>query len=182
MDVKTAFLNGELEEEIYKTQPEGCVVPGQKEKVCKLLKSLYGLKQAPKQWHEKFDNVLLCEGFSTNDVDKCVYSRFENGEYVIICLYVVDMLIFATCNDIVFKTKLFLGFEFEMKDMGETSVILGVKIRKGDSILLSQEKYTEKILKKFGYYDFKSVSTPYDANSKLKKNRGESISQTQYPR
>jgi len=68
-----------------------------------------------------------------------------------------------------------------MKDMGEASVILGVKItRKGDSILLSQEKYTEKLLKKFDYYDFNSVSTPYDANSKLKKNKGESISQTQY--
>ena len=91
------------------------------------------------------------------------------------------MLIFGTCNDIVFKTKLFLGSKFEMKDMGEASVILGVKIiRKGDSILLSQGKYTEKLLKKFGYYDFKSMSTPYDANSKLKKNRGESISQTQY--
>ena len=85
MDVKTTFLNGELEEEIYMTQPEGCVVPSQKERVCKLLKSLYGLKQTPKQWHEKFDNVLLCEGFSTNDADKCVYSRSENGEYVIIC-------------------------------------------------------------------------------------------------
>jgi len=68
-----------------------------------------------------------------------------------------------------------------MKDMGEASVILGVKIiRKGDSILLSQEKYTEKLLKKFGHYDFKSVNTPYNANSKLKKNRGEYISQTQY--
>ena len=65
--------------------------------------------------------------------------------------------------------------------MGEASVIVKVKIiRKGDNILLSQEKYTEKLLKKFGYYDFKLVSTPYDASSKLKKNRGESISQTQY--
>jgi len=148
MDVKIAFLNGELEEGIYMTQPEGWVVPGQKEKVCKLLKTLYGLKSAPKQWHEKLDNVLLCEGFSTNDVDKCVYSRSENGECVIICLYVDDMLILGTCNDIVFKTKLFLGSKFEMKDMGEAIVILGVKIiRKGDNILLSQETYTKKLLR-----------------------------------
>ena len=91
------------------------------------------------------------------------------------------MLIFGTCNDIVFKTKLFLGSKFEMKDMDEASVILGVKIiRKGDNILLSQEKYTEKLLKKFGYYDFKSWSTTYDASFKLKKNRGKSISYTQY--
>ena len=139
------------------------------------------MKQAPKQWHEKLDNVLLCEDFSTTDVNKCVYSRSENGECVIICLYVDDMLIFGTCNDILFKTKLFLGSKFEMKDMGEASVILGVKfIRKRDSISLSQEKYTEKLLKKFGYYDFKSMSTLHDTNSKLKKNIGESISQTQY--
>ena len=110
-----------------------------------------------------------------------MYSRSENGEWVIICLYVDGMLIFDTCNDIVFKTKLFLGCKFEMKDMGEASVILGIKIiKKGDNILLSQEKYTEKLLKKFGYHDFNSMSTPYDANSKLKKNRGKSISQTQY--
>jgi len=96
-------------------------------------------------------------------------------------LYVNDKLIFGTCNDIVFKTKLFLGSKFEMKDMSEASVILGVKIiRKGDSTLLFQEKYTEKLLKKVGYYDFKSIRTPYDANSKLKKNKRESISQIQY--
>ena len=136
------------------------------------------MKQAPKQWHKELNNVLLCEGFSTNDDDKCVYSRFENGECAIICLYVDDMLIFGTCNDIFFKTQLFLRSKVEIKDMGEASVILGVKIiRNGGSILLSQEKYTEKLLKKFGYYEFKLVSTPYDANSKLKKNIGKYISQ-----
>jgi len=110
-----------------------------------------------------------------------VYTKSENGECVIICLYVDDMLIFGTCIDIVSKTKLFLESKFEMKDMSEANVILGVKvIRKGDNILLSQEQYTEKLLRKFGYYDFKSVSTHYDANSKLMKNRGESISQSQY--
>jgi len=139
------------------------------------------LKQAPKQWHEKFDNVLLCDGFSTNDFDKCVYTKSENGKCVIICLYVDVMLVFGTCDDIVFKTKKFLGSKFEMKEMGEASVMLGVRvIRKGDSILLSQEQYTKKILRKFGYYDFKSVSTPYDGNSKLKKSIEESISQTRY--
>jgi len=85
MDVKNTFLNGDLEEEIYMTQPQGYVVPGQENKVCKILKSLYGLKQAPKQWHEKLDSVLLSDGFLPNDVDKCVYSKFENGECVIIC-------------------------------------------------------------------------------------------------
>jgi len=87
------------------------------------------------------------------------------------------MLIFGTCIDIVSRTKLFLGSNFEMKDMGEANVILGVRIiRKEDSILLSQEQYIEKILRKFRYYDFKPVSTPYDTNSKLMKNIGEFVS------
>ena len=119
--------------------------------------------------------------FSTNDVDKCMYTKSKNGECVIICLYVDDMLMSGTCIDIVSKAKLFFEFKFEMKDMGETSVILGVKfIRKGDSVLLSQDQYIEKLLRKFGYYDFKSVSTLRDANSKLEKNIEESISQSQY--
>ena len=76
MDVKTAFLNGDLEEEIYMEQPEGCIVPGQEKKVCRLVKSLYGLKQAPKQWHEKFDNVMMASGFKINECDKCVYVKY----------------------------------------------------------------------------------------------------------
>ena len=73
MDVKTAFLNGELEEEIYMDQPDGFVVKGEEKNVCKLLKSLDGLKQAPKQWHDKFDRTLMSVGFSVNKADKCVY-------------------------------------------------------------------------------------------------------------
>jgi hypothetical protein len=75
MDVKIAFLNGELDEEIYMDQPDGFVAEGQESKVCKLLKSLYGLKQAPKQWHEKFDRTLTSAGFVINDADRCVYYR-----------------------------------------------------------------------------------------------------------
>jgi hypothetical protein len=73
MDVKTTFLNGELEEEIYLDQLEGFVVKGQEKMVCKLVKSLYGLKQAPKQWHDNFDRTLTSVGFVTNKADKCVY-------------------------------------------------------------------------------------------------------------
>ena len=80
MDVKTAFLNGDLEKEIYMEQPEGFIVPGQEKKVCKLVKSLYGLKQTPKQWHEKFDNTMITNGFRINECDKCVYIKdTENG-------------------------------------------------------------------------------------------------------
>ena len=86
MDVKTAFLNGELEEEIYMDQPDGFVAKGQEGKVCKLLKSLYSLKQAPKQWHEKFDKTLTSADFVVNEADKCVYYRFGRG-MVSFCAY-----------------------------------------------------------------------------------------------
>ncbi|GKA43936.1 zinc finger, CCHC-type containing protein [Tanacetum coccineum] len=128
MDVKTTFLNGDLDEEVYMKQPEGFVMPGNEHKVCKLVKSLYGLKQAPKQWHQKFDEVVLSSGFHLNQSDKCVYSKFDSsGKGVIICLYVDDMLIFGTDQNQVDKTKKFLSSKFSMKDMGEADVILGAR-------------------------------------------------------
>uniref|UniRef100_A0A8I6XZH1 Reverse transcriptase Ty1/copia-type domain-containing protein n=1 Tax=Hordeum vulgare subsp. vulgare TaxID=112509 RepID=A0A8I6XZH1_HORVV len=83
MDVKTAFLNGELDEEIYMEQPDGCIVYSHEGKLCKFLKSLYGLKQAPKQWHENFERTLTAAGFVVNEADKCVYYRHGVGEGVI---------------------------------------------------------------------------------------------------
>ena len=87
-----AFLNGELNEEIYMQQPDGFVIDGQ-EKVCRFLKSLYGLKQAPNQWHDKFNTTLTYVGFVVNEADKCVYYHHGGGEGVILCLYVDDILV-----------------------------------------------------------------------------------------
>jgi hypothetical protein len=81
MDVKIAFLNGELDEEIYMDQPDGFVIKREEQKVCKLLKSLYGLKQAPKQWHEKFDTTLTSVGYVVNEADRCVYYRHGGGHF-----------------------------------------------------------------------------------------------------
>ena len=181
MDVKTAFLNGDLREEIYVEQPEGYVIQGQENKVCKLRKSLYGLKQAPKQWYEKFDQTLVSDGYIVNSSDTCVYSKLFGQECVIICLYVDDMLIFGTNVTVVEKTKLFLSSHFDMKDLGEADVILGVKMRKSDNgFSLCQSHYIEKILKKFNCYDELPVRTPYDPSIHLKKNNGSSVSQTEY--
>ncbi|CAA7058381.1 unnamed protein product [Microthlaspi erraticum] len=153
MDVKTAFLNGVLEEEVYMEQPEGFVVPGSEHKVCKLVKSLYGLKQAPKQWHQRFDEAVLSFGFKINQSDKCLYSKFDDSSNgVIICLYVDDMLIFGTNLRLVELTKEFLSSNFAMKDMGEADVILGIRIKRDNGrICLSQSHYVEKVLKKFNY-------------------------------
>ncbi|GKE05506.1 zinc finger, CCHC-type containing protein, partial [Tanacetum coccineum] len=155
MDVKIAFLNGDLEEEVYMKQPKGFVMPSNEHKVCKLVKSLYGLKQAPKQWHQKVDEVVLSSGFLLNQSDKCVYSKFDSsGKGVIICLYVDDMLIFGTDQNQVDKTKKFLSSKFSKKDMGEADVIL----------------------------DCSPVSTPMDPIEKLKLNTGNPIDQLKYSR
>ena len=114
-------------------QPEGFIVPSQEKKVCGLVKSLYGLKQAPKQWHEKFDNAMMSNGFRINECDKCVYFKDTANGYVIVCLYVDDMLIIGSNNDIIKATKRMLTSEFDMKDLGVADMIIGMKIsRKSD--------------------------------------------------
>lgn len=183
MDVKTAFLNGDLEEEIYMEQPEGFIVPGKEKKVCRLVKSLYGLKQAPKQWHQKFDEIMLSNGFKINECDKCVYTKSTQHGYVIVCLYVDDMLIFGSNNDMIKSTKRILTSKFDMKDLGVADVILGIKIsRTAQGLVLSQSHYIEKILGKFSKYINSPAKTPYDANLHLTKNTGHGISQIEYAR
>ncbi|KAK4286227.1 hypothetical protein QN277_002813 [Acacia crassicarpa] len=181
MDVKTAFLNGELEEEIYLEQPEGFVVSGQERKVCRLIKSLYGLKQAPKQWHAKFDEVILSNGFSINKCDKCVYIRNTENGFAIVCLYVDDMLITGSNNQMIKATKRLLTSKFDMKDMGLADVILGIKIhRTSGGLALSQTHYISKILEKFKRLNIAPVSTPIETSLRMLKNTGEAIKQKEY--
>ncbi|GJQ98485.1 zinc finger, CCHC-type containing protein [Tanacetum coccineum] len=184
MDVKTAFLNGDLDEEIYMKQTEGFVMPGHESKVCKLKKSLYGLKQAPKQWHQKFDDVVFSNGFSLNQADKCMYNKFDaSGKGVIICLYVDDTLIFGTDQDQVNKTKEFLSSNFDMKDLREVKVILGIRIKRGNNgISISQSHYIEKILTKINFANCSPVYTHVDPTVKLQPNKGTPMSQLEYSR
>ncbi|KAL2253467.1 UNVERIFIED_CONTAM: Retrovirus-related Pol polyprotein from transposon TNT 1-94 [Sesamum indicum] len=182
IDVKTAFLYGELEEEIYMDQPEGFVAHGNEHKVCKLVKSLYGLKQAPKQWHEKFDKTILAFGFTVNENDKCIYCKVKGDKMIILCLYVDDILLIGSCLDIITETKSFLKNKFEMKDMGEANVILGIKLtRSTDGITISQSHYVEKIIEKFGYQNSRIAKTPYDPSVALFKNEsGVPVAQLRY--
>ncbi|KAA0055650.1 hypothetical protein E5676_scaffold16G00150 [Cucumis melo var. makuwa] len=136
MDVKTAFLNDDLEEEIYMEQPEGFIVHDQESKVCKLDKPLYGLKQALKQWHEKLENLLMSKGFTVNESNKCIYYKTEGRLCIIICLYVDDMLIFGSNLHFINDVKSMLSANFDMKDLGETNNI-------GDSV--NQSEYASII-------------------------------------
>ena len=183
MDVKTAFLNEDLNEEIYMEQPEGFSAPRQEMKVCRLVKSLYGLKQAPKQWHEKFVNVMLSHGFKINECDKCVYVKDDEHGYVIVCLYVDDMLIVGSDDKMITSTKNMLNSRFDMKDMGLADVILGIKIKRtSDGLVLSQSHYVDNILGKFDKDNSGIARTPVDVTLYFSKNKGESVAQVEYSR
>ncbi|GKA28136.1 zinc finger, CCHC-type containing protein [Tanacetum coccineum] len=159
-------------------------MPSNENKMCKLIKSLYGLKQTLKQCHQKFDEVVLPNGYLLNQADKCVYSKFDKtGKGVIICLYVNDMLIFGTEQVQVDLIKEFLSSRFSIKDMGEADVIFCIRIKhESNRIEISQSCYIEKVLKKFNYFDCTPVSTPMDTNEKLMSNNGQAVSYIEYSR
>ena len=120
-------------------------------------------------------------GFVVNLSDSCVYSKLIESDCVLICLYVDDVLIFGINLLVVNETKMLLSSLFEMKDMGEADVILGIKIRKTNTdFSLCWSHYIEKVLKKFNYFDIIPARALYDPSIHLKKNKGPSVSQTEY--
>ncbi|KAM1149990.1 hypothetical protein ACFX2B_030214 [Malus domestica] len=119
LDVKTAFLDDNLEDEIYMEQPKGFEVKGKETLVCKLKKSLYGLKQAPRQWNKEFNSFMLSNGYKRTHVDSCVYiKQFFEGKFIILLLYVDDMLIVSQDASMIKKLKEELSKSFDMKDLG----------------------------------------------------------------
>ncbi|OMO60028.1 Reverse transcriptase, RNA-dependent DNA polymerase [Corchorus capsularis] len=163
MDVKTAFLNGDLNEEIYMEQLLGFITQGEERKVCKLKRSIYGLKQASRQWYLKFHQALVSLEFTTVDEDHCVYVKRSKGNFVILTLYVDDILLASNNKEFLLTTKKWLSSSFEMKDMGEASYVLGVKIIRDRSkklLALSQAPYILKMLEKFRMHNCNIVKTP----------------------
>ncbi|QHO13807.1 Retrovirus-related Pol polyprotein [Arachis hypogaea] len=163
LDVKTAFLHGDIDKEIYMEQPEGFEVKGKEHLVCKLKKSLYGLKQAPREWYTKFDSFMEGHGYSKTSFDHCVYvKKFSDGDFIILLLYIDDMLIVGHDTKKIESLKKDLNRSFAMKDLGPTKKILGMRItrdRKNGKLWLSQQKYIEKVLERFSMSNSKPVST-----------------------
>ncbi|KAJ9558432.1 hypothetical protein OSB04_013046 [Centaurea solstitialis] len=172
LDVKTAFLHGDLNEEIYMVQPDGYKVKGKEDLVCKLQKSLYGLKQSPRQWYLKFDSFMRGVGYLRSDYDHCVYFRkLQDGSFIYLLLYVDDMLIASRSMIEIEKLKAQMKNHFEMKDLGEAKKILGMEITRNKetgAVYLTQKQYLEKLLMRFNVgAGTKSVSTPLAAHFKL---------------
>ena len=127
MDVKTAFLNGELRENVSMAQPKCFVVEGKENLGYHLKKSIYGLKQASRQWYLKFDETIRKFGFKENDEDNCIYAKFRNGRYIFLVLYVDDILLASSDMDLLLEIKRFLCSNYDMKDMGRRPMSWGFK-------------------------------------------------------
>ena len=171
MDVKTAFLNGKLEEVLYMKQPPGFEVKGKEDLVCKLEKSLYGLKQSPRQWNITMNSFLNKVGFKNCSADSCMYVKRIKDKMVIIALYVDDLMIGSNCKEMMKETKDALNKRFEMKDLGKLKFCLGIEIVWNDdgSCNLRQKQYLLDVLERFKMTDCKPVSTPLQSGVKLSK-------------
>jgi hypothetical protein len=172
MDVKTAFLNGFLDEDIYMAQPEGFEEPGKEHLVCKLHKSLYGLKQAPRVWYQTLCEYLEGLRFKRLIKDRCVFVGTFNGQLCYIAVYVDDLLIMAPNQPLVDQVKSALNARFKMSDLGEVSYLLGwsiIRNRAERTIFIHQEAYAIKVLERFNHSECHPVSTPLDASSRLTK-------------
>ncbi|KAG8489197.1 hypothetical protein CXB51_017253 [Gossypium anomalum] len=177
MDVKTAFLNGDIEETIYMVQLKNFESKDSMNMVCKLTKSIYGLKQASRQWYHKFHQIIISFGFEINIIDDCVYQKFNGSKYIFLVLYVDDILLATNDIGLLHETKRFLSKHFEMKDLGDASFVLGIQIHRDRSrgiLGLSQKNYIDKVLKRFGMQNCRPGDTPVT--------KGDKFSLTQCPK
>nr|GEV49761.1 retrotransposon protein, putative, Ty1-copia subclass [Tanacetum cinerariifolium] len=177
MNVKTAFLNGHLSEEVYMEQPEGFVNLKYPNHVCKLKRSIYGLKKASRQWNKRFDDEINKFGFTQNHDEPCVYLKASGSYIAILILYVDDILLMGNNIPMLQDVKSYLGRSFAMKDLGEAAYILEIKIYRNMSkrlIGLCQKDYIEKILKRFYMENFKRGMIPMQEKLKLSKSQGAS--------
>ena len=172
MDVKTAFLNGNLNEDIYMQQPEGFKAKGKEHMVCKLQRSIYGLKQASRSWNIRFDQAITSFGFEKSPDEPCVYKRIQAQKVVFLVLYVDDILLIGNDKQVLSGVKGWLHKQFDMKDLGEANYILGIKLirdRKNKLLALSQASYIDKILVRFNMENSKRGSLPFRHGIHLSK-------------
>ena len=174
MDVKMAFLNGDLEEKVYMKQPEGFSSSDGEHLVCKLKKSIYGLKQASRQWYFKFHGVITSFGFVENPMDQCIYQKVSGSKICFLILYVDDILLATNDKGLLHEVKQFLSKNFDMKDMGNASYVIGIKIHRDrfQGILgLSQETYINKVLERFRMKDCSPSVAPIVKGDKFNLNQ-----------
>ena len=182
MDVKSAFLNGDLEEEVYVEQPPGFEDKEFEDFVYFLFKALYGLKQAPRTWYDTLSKFLLENGFTRGIIDKTLFHKKHKDDIILVQVY-VDDIIFGSTNDLLCErfAKL-MQSKYEMSMMGELSFFLGLQvIQKPDGIFICQSKYIKDLLKKYGMEEASPAKTPMPTAVKLDQDKsGKSVDITKY--
>ncbi|GJR86729.1 putative ribonuclease H-like domain-containing protein [Tanacetum coccineum] len=182
MDVKTAFLNGELKEEVYVHQPEGFVDPERPHHVYRLKKALYGLKQAPRAWYDTLSKFLLAQGFSKGVVDPTLFIRKTGKHTLHVQIYVDDIIFASTDPKDCDRFSNEMSSKFQMSMMGQISFFLGLQISQNPrGIFINQSKYANEILKKFDLHKSDPVDTPMVERTKLDEDlSGIPVDQTKY--
>nr|GEY16053.1 putative ribonuclease H-like domain-containing protein [Tanacetum cinerariifolium] len=170
MDVKSAFLYGTIEEEVYVCQPPGFEDPDHPDKVYKVVKALYGLHQAPRAWYETLSNYLLENGFQRGKIDQTLLINRHKGDILLVQIYVDDIIFGSTNKDLCKPFEKLMKEKFQMSSIGELTFFLGLQVKqKKDGIFISQDKYVAESLRKFRLTDGKSASTPIDTEKPLLK-------------
>ena len=169
LDVKNAFLNGDLDEEVYMEIPPGTKNATNGSKVCRLMKSLYGLKQSPRAWFERFSKVLKEQGYNQGQTDHTMFTKHSpSGKLAVLIVYVDDIVLTGDFEEEIPRIKGVLAKEFEIKDLGDLKYFLGMEIaRSKKGIAVSQRKYVLDLLKDTAMLDCKPTDTPMDSTTKL---------------
>ncbi|GJY24194.1 putative ribonuclease H-like domain-containing protein [Tanacetum coccineum] len=170
MDVKSAFLYGKIEKEVYVCQPPGFEDPDFPNRVYKVKKALYELHQAPKAWYETLSTYLLDNEFQRGKIDKTLFIKRHKGDILLVLVYVDDTYFGSTKKELCNAFKKLMDEKFQMSSMGELTFFLGLQVQqKKDGIFISQDKYVDEILKKFGFTEVKTASTPMETQKPLLK-------------
>ncbi|GJV58337.1 putative ribonuclease H-like domain-containing protein [Tanacetum coccineum] len=170
MDVKSTFLYGKIEEEVYVYQPPGFEDPEFPDIVYKVEKALYGLHQAPRAWYKTLSTYLLDNGFQRGTIDKTLFIKKIKGDILLVQVYVDDIIFGSTKKNLCTKFEKLMHKKFQMSSMGELTLFLGLQVtQKNDGIFISQDKYVDEILKKFGFSTVKTASTLIETSKPLMK-------------
>ncbi|GJW00968.1 retrovirus-related pol polyprotein from transposon TNT 1-94 [Tanacetum coccineum] len=182
MDVKSAFLNGFINEEVFVAQPPGFIYFEKSNHVFKLKKALYGPKQAPKAWYDRLKAFFINHNYTMGLVDNTLFTKKRKSHIIIVQIYVDDIIFGSTCQDLCNDFSKIMHDEFEMSMMGELNFFLGLQIKQlEDGIFFNQSKYVKEMLNKFGLEDSKPIKTPMASETKLTRDEdGEPIDDTKY--
>nr|GEV89362.1 retrovirus-related Pol polyprotein from transposon TNT 1-94 [Tanacetum cinerariifolium] len=184
MDVKTAFLNGNLREEVYVSQPNGFVDPDNPNHVYKLKKALYGLKQVPRAWYDMLSSFLISQDFSKGSVDPTMFIHRDSKELLLVQIYVDDIIFVASTHELCDLFAKIMCSKFKMSMMGKISFFLGLQFSQSPrGIFINQLKYALESLKKYDFDSCDPVDTPMVEKSKLDENKeGKTVGPSHYHR